>query len=201
MLPREETFLSTKKELLETISGLLGGRVAEEIVFKEVTTGAHNDFEKATKIARSMVTEYGMSDLGPIQFEHQESSVFLGRDYNKSRNFSSQVAFEIDQAQRKIINECYEKTQKILKDNRDLLDLIANTLLEYETITKEQIDYLVKNGCMPDEDGEVDLTNYKEASLNDLTLEELKELAKEKNIKNVSKMKKEDLLKALEDNE
>ena len=201
MLPREETFLSTKKELLETISGLLGGRVAEEIVFKEVTTGAHNDFEKATKIARSMVTEYGMSDLGPIQFEHQESSVFLGRDYNKSRNFSSQVAFEIDQAQRKIINECYERTQKILKDNRDLLDLIANTLLEHETITKEQIDYLVKNGCMPDEDGEVDLTNYKEASLSDLTVEELKDLAKEKNIKNVSKMKKEELIKSLEDNE
>ena len=112
MLPREETFLETKKELLETISGLLGGRVAEELIFNEVTTGAHNDFEKATKIARAMVTEYGMSDLGPVQFEHQESSVFLGRDYNKSRNFSSQVAFEIDQEQRKIINECYEKTKQ-----------------------------------------------------------------------------------------
>ena len=152
MLPKEETFLSTKKELLETISGLLGGRVAEELIFKEVTTGAHNDFEKATKIARAMVTEYGMSDLGPVQFEHQESSVFLGRDYNKSRNFSSQVAFEIDQEQRKIINECYEKTKKIIKENKDLLELIANTLLEYETITKEQIDYLVEHGHMPDEE-------------------------------------------------
>jgi len=199
MLPREETFLSTKKELLETISGLLGGRVAEEIIFKEVTTGAHNDFEKATKIARSMVTEYGMSDLGPIQFEHQESSVFLGRDYNKSRNFSSQVAFEIDQEQRKIINECYEKTKKIIKENRDLLDLIANTLLEYETITKEQIDYLVKNGCMPDDDGETDLSDYKEASLKDLTVEELRDIAKEKGIKNTSKMNKDELLKDLED--
>ncbi|MBQ0017009.1 MAG: ATP-dependent zinc metalloprotease FtsH, partial [Clostridiales bacterium] len=97
MLPKEETFTSTKKELLETISGLLGGRVAEELIFKEVTTGAHNDFEKATKIARAMVTEYGMSELGPVQYEHQESSVFLGRDYNKTRNFSSKVAFEIDQ--------------------------------------------------------------------------------------------------------
>ncbi len=152
MLPKEETFLSTKKELLETISGLLGGRVAEELIFHEVTTGAHNDFEKATKIARAMVTEYGMSDLGPVQFEHQESSVFLGRDYNKSRNFSSQVAFEIDQEQRKIINECYEKTKKIIKENKDLLELIANTLLEYETITKEQIDYLVEHGHMPDEE-------------------------------------------------
>ena len=198
MLPREETFLSTKKELLETISGLLGGRVAEEIVFSEVTTGAHNDFEKATKIARSMVTEYGMSDLGPIQFEHQESSVFLGRDYNKSRNFSSQVAFEIDQAQRKIINDCYDKTKKILKENRDLLDLIANTLLEYETITKEQIDYLIKNGCMPEE---TDLSKTKEATLKDLTTEELIDLAKERNIKNASKMKKDEILKQLEDNE
>jgi len=201
MLPREETFLSTKKELLETISGLLGGRVAEEIVFKEVTTGAHNDFEKATKIARSMVTEYGMSDLGPIQFEHQESSVFLGRDYNKSRNFSSQVAFEIDQAQRKIINDCYAKTKKIITENKDLLDLIANTLLEHETITKEQIDYLVKNGCMPDEDGEIDLTDYKEASLKDLSLDDLKDLAKEKGLKNISKKTKEELIKELEETE
>ncbi len=156
MLPREETFLETKNELLETISGLLGGRVAEELVFNEVTTGAHNDFEKATKIARAMVTEYGMSDLGPVQFEHQESSVFLGRDYNKSHNFSSEVAFEIDQEQRKIINECYEKTKEILAKNRDLLDLIANTLLEYETITKEQIDYLVKNGHMPKDESILD---------------------------------------------
>ena len=162
MLPKEETFLSTKKELLETISGLLGGRVAEELVFKEVTTGAHNDFEKATKIARAMVTEYGMSDLGPVQFEHQESSVFLGRDYNKSRNFSSQVAFEIDQEQRKIINECYEKTKKIIKENRELLDLIANTLLEYETITKEQIDYLVEHGHMPEEDNHEVVEDKKE---------------------------------------
>ena len=151
MLPKEETFLETKKELLETISGLLGGRVAEELVFNEVTTGAHNDFEKATKIARAMVTEYGMSDLGPVQFEHQESSVFLGRDYNKSHNFSSEVAFEIDQEQRKIINECYEITKKTISENMDLLDLIANTLLEYETITKEQIEYLVEHGHMPDD--------------------------------------------------
>ena len=152
MLPKEETFLETKNELLETISGLLGGRVAEEIVFNEVTTGAHNDFEKATKIARAMVTEYGMSDLGPVQFEHQESSVFLGRDYNKSHNFSSEVAFEIDQEQRKIIHECYEKTKEIISNNMDLLDLIATTLLKYETITKEQIEYLVEHGHMKEEE-------------------------------------------------
>ena len=201
MLPREETFLSTKNELLETISGLLGGRVAEELVFNEITTGAHNDFEKATKIARSMVTEYGMSDLGPVQFEHQESSIFLGRDYNKSRNFSSQVAFEIDQEQRKIINECYEKTKKIISENRDLLDLIANALLEHETITKEQIEYLVENGCMPDEDEEIDKSDFKELSLSDLTLDDLKDLAREKGLKGYSKMNKEELLKALDEKE
>ena len=189
MLPKEETFLSTKKELLETISGLLGGRVAEEIEFNEITTGAHNDFEKATKIARAMVTEYGMSELGPVQFEHQESSVFLGRDYNKSRNFSSQVAFEIDQEQRKIINECYDVTKKIIKDNKDLLDVIAKTLLRYETITKEQIEQLVKDGRIEDDD----------IDKSDLSIEELKYMAKVKGIKGYIKMDKEELINNLED--
>lgn len=189
MLPKEETFLSTKKELLETISGLLGGRVAEEIEFNEITTGAHNDFEKATKIARAMVTEYGMSELGPVQFEHQESSVFLGRDYNKSRNFSSQVAFEIDQEQRKIINECYDKTKKVIKDNKDLLDVIAKTLLRYETITKEQIEQLVNNGYIEGDDIEVD----------DLTIEELRYRAKVKGVKGYNKMEKEELIKNIKD--
>ena len=189
MLPKEETFLSTKKELLETISGLLGGRVAEETQFNEITTGAHNDFEKATKIARAMVTEYGMSELGPVQFEHQESSVFLGRDYNKSRNFSSQVAFEIDQEQRKIINECYDVTKKIINENKDLLDVIAKTLLRYETITKEQIEQLVNNGCIEGDD--IDKA--------DLSIEELKYMAKVKGIKGYNKMEKEELIKKLED--
>ena len=152
MLPREETYTSTKKELLERITGLLGGRVAEELVYNEVSTGAHNDFEKATKIARAMVTEYGMSDLGPIQFEQEEGGVFLGRDYNKSKNFSNEVAHEIDIEMRKIINECYDNAKKILKENMSLLELIANALLENETLTKEQIDYLAENGKMPDED-------------------------------------------------
>lgn len=204
MLPREETFLETKNELLETISGLLGGRVAEELVFNEVTTGAHNDFEKATKIARAMVTEYGMSELGPVQFEQRESSVFLGRDYNKSRNFSSQVAFEIDQEQRKIINECYEKTKEIISENRDLLDLIANTLLEYETITKEQIDYLVKHGEMPKEDVIVETEDdediiVKSATLDDLDIDELVEMAKEADIEVTDDMTKEDIIEALEE--
>lgn len=199
MLPKEETYFSTKTELLETICGLLGGRVAEELIFNEVTTGAHNDFERATKIARAMVTEYGMSSLGPLQLETQEGSVFLGRDYNKSRNFSSQVAFEIDQEMRKIIDECYERATKIIKENKDLLELIATTLLEHETITKEQIEYLVEHGCMPSEDNEIDASDFKEASLSDLTLTELKEMAKDKGIKGYYKMSKEELIKELED--
>ena len=189
MLPKEETYMSTKKELLETISGFLGGRVAEEIVFNEVTTGAHNDFEKATKIARSMVTEYGMSSLGPVQLEHQESSVFLGRDYNKSKNFSDAVALEIDQEVRKIISEQYEVTKKIISENMDLLNLIANALLEHETITKEQIDYLVKYGKMPEEDSKETYA----------TLKELKEEAKELGIKGYSKLNKEELEKEIND--
>ncbi len=161
MLPKEEKYTATKKELLERIAGLLGGRVAEEVEFDEITTGAHNDFEQATKIARAMVTEYGMSDLGPVQFEQPESSVFLGRDYTKSRNFSSQVAFEIDTEIRKIIDTEYKVAKKIIKENRELLDLIANTLLEYETITKEQIDFLAEHKRMPEDD---ELENKEEKS-------------------------------------
>mgnify|MGYP004640217077 FL=1 len=199
MQPKEERFTSTRKELIERITGLLGGRVAEELVFGEITTGAHNDFQQATKIARAMVTEYGMSSLGPIQLEsNDEGSVFLGRDYNKIRNFSSQVAYEIDQEMRKIIDECYKNAVKIIKENRKLLDLIAEVLIERETITKEQIDYLVENGCMPDEDDEKDYSEFKTASLNDLTLSELRDLAKEKGIKGYSKMTKEELLNELD---
>jgi len=188
MMPKEETYLATKTELLERITGLLGGRVSEEIRFGEVTTGAHNDFEKATKIARAMVTEYGMSDLGPVQLEQQEGGVFLGRDYNKSKNFSNEVAHEIDQEVRKIINECYEKAKKLLKQNQDLVKSIAEALLEHETITKEQIDYLVEHGTMPDME-----------SLDGYTITELKNMAKEKGIKGYTKMSKEELVKVLED--
>ncbi|MDD2203526.1 MAG: ATP-dependent zinc metalloprotease FtsH [Bacilli bacterium] len=188
MVPKEERYTQTKKELLERITGLLGGRVAEELVFGEITTGAHNDFEKATKIARSMVTEYGMSDLGPVQLEHQEEAAFLGRDYNKSRNFSNEVAHEIDVEMRKIINECYEKAKEIINENKELLNLIATTLIEYETLTKEQIDYLVENGTMPEEEKEV----------SENTIVELRILAKEKGIKGYTKMNKKELESALD---
>ena len=150
MLPKEEKYTATKTELLEQIMGLLGGRVSEEVVFGEVTTGAHNDFEKATKIARSMVTEYGMSNLGPMMLEEPSENTFLGRDYNKNRNVSDTVAHEIDEEMRSIINSCYDKTKKIINENKDLLKLIAETLLEEETITKEQIDYLVEHKHLPE---------------------------------------------------
>ena len=154
MTPKEESFNYTKNQLLESISGLLAGRVAEEIIFNEISTGAHDDFKKATKIARSMVTEYGMSNLGPMMLEEPSENTFLGRDYTKNRNISDAVAHEIDEEMRNIINECYDKTKKIINDNKDLLKLIADTLLEEETITKEQIDYLVEHGHMPKEDKE-----------------------------------------------
>lgn len=143
MTPKDETFLETKRSLLAQITGLLAGRIAEELVFDEMTTGAHNDFQKATLIARAMVTEYGMSKLGPIQYERQSTSVFLGRDYMTDKNFSDQVALEIDREVREIINECYETGAKTIKENRALLDLIAKYLLEIETLTKEDIDELV----------------------------------------------------------
>ena len=152
MLPKEETFNYTKKELLESICGLLGGRVAEEITFNEITTGAHDDFKKATKIARKMVTEYGMSSLGPMMYDEPSENTFLGRDYTKNQNFSDFVAHEIDDEMRNIINSCYDKTKKIITENKDLLKLIAETLLEEETITKEQIEYLVEHGHLEEKD-------------------------------------------------
>ena len=189
MVPTEEKLCSTKTDLLEQITGLLGGRTAEEITFGEITTGAHNDFEKATKIARAMVTEYGMSDLGPLQFEQQSGSVFLGRDYNKPQHFSNEVANEIDMEMRKIINDCHKEATEIIKKNKDLLKLIAETLLEYETLTKEQIDYLVENGKMPEED---------ENNLEALSISKLREMAKEKGVKNYETMNKAELLKELD---
>ena len=190
MVPKEEKYTQTKRELLEQITGLLGGRVSEELNFGEITTGAHNDFEKATKIARSMVTEYGMSDLGPVQLEHQSEGVFLGRDYNKSRNFSDIVAHEIDEEIRKIVGSCYESATKILKENSDLVKLIAEALLERETLTKEQIEYLVEHKELP-----------ADTTLEEMTLDALKELAKEKNIKGYSKLGKEELINLLEAND
>ena len=187
MLPKEEKIgIMTKKELEASIVGLLGGRVSEELFLHETTTGASDDFKKATNIARSMVTKYGMSDLGPIQYEQESEGVFLGRDYTKTKNFSDQVALEIDEQVRKIIEECYAKAKDIINKNKDLVMLLSDALMERETLTKEQIESLVKTGKISD----------------DLDVEELsklRELAKEKKIKGYTKMTKEELKEALKD--
>lgn len=148
MMPKEETYFRTKSELLDSITGYLGGRVAEEIIFGEVTTGAHNDFQQATRIARAMVTEYGMSDLGPIQYEKPNGSVFLGRDYLKDKNFSDQIALEIDKEVRNIIETCYDKAKKCITENLSLLNTIADYLLKIETLTKSDIDEISSTGAL-----------------------------------------------------
>lgn len=148
--PDEDRFLMTKKELEAEICGLLGGRVAEEIKFTDVSTGASNDIEKATLIAREMVVEYGMSSLGPIQYEKPSGNVFLGRDYtNSQKNFSSDVANKIDVEIRKIIDEAYSEAKRIITERKDDWELIAQTLLENETITEEEIQYLLKYRKLP----------------------------------------------------
>ncbi|MDY0064518.1 MAG: ATP-dependent zinc metalloprotease FtsH [Bacilli bacterium] len=143
MTPEEEHFLQTKKNLMDTITGLLGGRVSEELFIGEISTGAHNDIQKATVIARAMVAEYGMSKLGPIQYEKQAGSVFLGRDYMTDKNFSDQVALEIDHEVRNIITECYENAKRVLDENREIVQLVAEHLIEIETLTREDIYELV----------------------------------------------------------
>ena len=150
MGPEEDRFLATKKELLARIVGYLGGRSSEELFFDDISTGAHNDIEVATHIARLMVTEYGMSSLGPIQYERDSGSVFLGRDYTSSqKNFSTQIAYEIDTEVRKIIEEAHQKALEVLKEYRDDVTLIAETLLAHETINAEQIDYLLEHRELP----------------------------------------------------
>ncbi|PFJ13342.1 cell division protein FtsH [Bacillus cereus] len=152
MLPKEDRYFMTKPELLDKITGLLGGRVAEEIVFGEVSTGAHNDFQRATGIARRMVTEFGMSDkLGPMQFgSSQGGQVFLGRDFHSEQNYSDAIAHEIDMEMQSIMKECYARAKQILTENRDKLDVIAKTLLEVETLDAEQINHLYDYGRLPE---------------------------------------------------
>ena len=144
MTPEDDRFLLTKNEMIARITGLLGGRASEEIFFGDVTTGASNDIQEATRLARSMVTEYGMSEPGPIQYERDTGSVFLGRDYaSTQKNFSTQVAYEIDKAVREIIETAYKRAHDLLIEHKDEVIKIAETLLEKETITAEEIDGLL----------------------------------------------------------
>lgn len=152
MLPKEERFFTTKQELLDRIAGLLGGRVAEEIVLGEVSTGAHNDFQKVTSIARAMVTEYGMSDkIGATQFSSSSGgNPFLGRDFNSEQNFSEQISYEIDQEVQAFVNAQYARTTQILNEKRELLNLIAHTLMEKETLNAQEIEHLRDFGTLPE---------------------------------------------------
>ncbi|PAE06270.1 cell division protein FtsH [Terribacillus saccharophilus] len=153
MLPREDRYFMTKPELLDKITGLLGGRVAEEVIFGEVSTGAHNDFQRATGIARKMVTEYGMSDkIGPLQFTSSGGNVFLGRDIQNEQTYSDAIAYEIDQEVQNFINQCYARAKQILTENKEKLELIAQTLLEIETLDAFQIQTLFDKGRLPTED-------------------------------------------------
>ena len=152
MGPEDDRFLLTKSELEAEIAGLLGGRSSEEIFFKDVSTGASNDIERATQIARSMVVEYGMSSLGPIQYEKNTGSVFLGRDYtNAQKNFSVAVADEIDKEVRKIVERAHAEALRIIQERKDDVILIAETLLTHETISEEEISYLLEHRELPKE--------------------------------------------------
>ncbi len=191
MLPKEEKIsVMTEKELLAMITGLLGGRAAEELFLGEITTGASDDFKKATNIARSMVSEYGMSELGPMQYEQKSEGVFLGRDYNKSRNYSDQVALEIDREVRKIVENCYADAKKILLENEKLVNILSEALIERETLTKEEIESLVTTGKIAE--------NLEPLKEGETSLLKLREIAKAKKIKGYSKMTKEELEEAIE---
>ncbi|MUG68815.1 ATP-dependent zinc metalloprotease FtsH [Paenibacillus campinasensis] len=149
MLPKEDRMLVTKQELLDRVTGLLGGRVAEELFIGEIGTGAYSDFQQATGIIRSMIVEYGMSEkLGPMQFGTSQGQVFLGRDIGHEQNYSDQIAYEIDQEMQRFIRECYEKCKQLLTDHAKEVHLIANTLLEVETLELDQIKSLIETGSI-----------------------------------------------------
>jgi cell division protease FtsH len=146
-LPKEDRYFMTRQDMLDRICGLLGGRVAEEIVLNEISTGASNDLERVTAIARSMVTEYGMSSkLGPMQYGSRQGQVFLGKDLSTEANYSDRIAYEIDQEMKEIIESCHERTREILTKHRDKLEALAQRLLEKETIDEDEIRGIMEGG-------------------------------------------------------
>ncbi len=148
MLPKEDRSYATRSELMDRLKVAMGGRVAEEIVLKEISTGASQDIQQASRVVRSMIMQYGMSDvLGPIAYgESQEHQVFLGRDLNQQRNYSEEVACEIDKEVRRYMEEAYEECRRILTEHRDKLELIANSLMERETLSAKQLEELLATG-------------------------------------------------------
>ncbi len=145
-LPVEDRYMRTRKELLANMATLLGGRVSEDMVFGDVTTGAQNDLERVTDIAHKMVCQFGMSEkLGPLTFGLNENQVFLGRDFYKDREYSEEIAFEIDKEVRQIVDECYHRAKQIQEINRDILDALAKALLEREVISADEVKKIVSD--------------------------------------------------------
>ncbi|OMD35828.1 ATP-dependent zinc metalloprotease FtsH [Paenibacillus odorifer] len=156
MLPKEDRMIVTKQELLDKVTGLLGGRVAEELFIGEIGTGAYSDFQQATRIVRAMIMEYGMSDkLGPMQFGSSQGQVFLGRDIGHEQNYSDSIAYEIDQEMQNFITSSYERCKELLLKHSKEMHLIANTLLEKETLELDQIKELIEQGFLS-EDGKAE---------------------------------------------
>ncbi len=148
-LPIADKYLTTKSELLDDVASLLGGRVAEEMVFDEISTGAHNDLERATAIVRAMVCEYGMSDkIGPLTVGKRHGNPFLGRDVMEDRNYSEEIAMAIDKEIRSIMDEGYERAKTILAENRDKMDTIVKVLLEKETLEREEFQALMEGASI-----------------------------------------------------
>jgi cell division protease FtsH len=153
-LPQEDRYLHSKSEFEDKIAGMLAGNVSEQLVFGDTTTGSSNDIEKATSLARAMVTQYGMSDkLGPLQFGKKEEMVFLGREISEQRNYSDEVAAKIDAEVREIIDRAYVRAREALTGHRDQLDRLASLLVENETIESEEFESLFAGVLPPRTDG------------------------------------------------
>lgn len=150
LLPTEDRYYMTRTQLLNEVTILLGGRVAESLFLKEISTGAQSDLERATDLVRKMITEYGMSsELGPLTFGRKQEQVFLGRDIARDRNYSEEIAFSIDKEARKIIDTCYRRAEELLETNRDKLELVAKTLMEKETLEGHEFEELIKRDLAP----------------------------------------------------
>ncbi|MBC7346312.1 MAG: ATP-dependent metallopeptidase FtsH/Yme1/Tma family protein [Clostridia bacterium] len=151
LLPKEDRRYMTKSQILDQVTMLLGGRVAEALVLKEISTGAQNDLERATELVRKLITEFGMSEeLGPLTFGHRHDQVFLGRDIARDRNYSEAVAFSIDREARRIMDECYNRAKQILEERMEKLHLVAQTLMEKETLEAEEFEALIERNALPE---------------------------------------------------
>jgi cell division protease FtsH len=149
-LPEDDRYLVSRSKFRDDIAGMLGGRAAEELVFDDITTGAADDLERATKVARKMVTEFGMSDrLGPLTFGQKEELVFLGRELGEQRNYGEEVASAIDEEVRRVVTEAHELAKKILTENRSKLDRLAQKLIEVETLEGEEFQVLLEEEPLP----------------------------------------------------